>query len=132
MPVRRGALAYLSLFASLGTLLCCALPATLVLLGLGATVASVIASQPWLAALSRHKDYVFAGTALLLAASWFYATGIAPAVLARLEGCPPDGGAPCAPLARLTRAALWFATALYAVGFGVAYLVGPALAALAR
>lgn len=31
---------YLSLFASVGTLVCCALPAMLVLVGLGATVAS--------------------------------------------------------------------------------------------
>ncbi len=33
-------LSYLSLFTSLGTLFCCALPSLLVLFGLGATVAS--------------------------------------------------------------------------------------------
>jgi mercuric ion transport protein len=38
-PIRSGALSYLSLFTSLGTLLCCALPSLLVLFGLGATVA---------------------------------------------------------------------------------------------
>jgi hypothetical protein len=37
---RSGVLGYLSLFTSLGTLLCCALPSLLVLLGLGATVAT--------------------------------------------------------------------------------------------
>lgn len=36
-----GMLTYFSLFTSLSTLLCCALPSLLVLVGLGATVASV-------------------------------------------------------------------------------------------
>ena len=35
---RSGALSYLSLFTSLSTLLCCALPSLFVLFGLGATV----------------------------------------------------------------------------------------------
>ena len=38
---RSGLLTNLSLFTSLSTLLCCALPSLLVLIGLGATVASV-------------------------------------------------------------------------------------------
>ncbi len=41
-----GLLGYLSLFSSLGTLLCCALPALFVLLGLGATVASICRPRP--------------------------------------------------------------------------------------
>src|SRR5260370_36795854 len=53
-------LSFLSLFTSLGTLLCCALPSRLVLLGLGATVASFLSSAPWLVSLSRHKLWVFA------------------------------------------------------------------------
>lgn len=40
-----GILGYLSLFTSLGTLLCCALPSLLVALGLGATVASVVLTR---------------------------------------------------------------------------------------
>jgi mercuric ion transport protein len=51
-----GLLGYFSLFTSLGTLLCCALPSLLVLIGLGATVASVVSAAPWLIAFSRHKD----------------------------------------------------------------------------
>jgi len=46
--VRSGVLGYLSLFTSIGTLLCCALPSLLVLFGLGATVASVLSAAPWL------------------------------------------------------------------------------------
>lgn len=41
-------LSVLSLFASLGTLVCCALPSLFVLLGLGATLASLLSSAPWL------------------------------------------------------------------------------------
>ena len=42
-----GILGYLALFTSFGTLLCCALPLLFVLLGLGATVASVVSSAGW-------------------------------------------------------------------------------------
>jgi hypothetical protein len=55
-----GVLSYVSLFTSFGTLLCCALPSLLVLLGLGATVASFLTAVPWLVTLSRHKTWVFA------------------------------------------------------------------------
>ena len=54
-----GVLSYISLFTSFGTLLCCALPSLLVLLGLGATVASFLSAVPWLVVLSRHKTWVF-------------------------------------------------------------------------
>jgi hypothetical protein len=50
-----GLLSFLSLFTSFGTLLCCALPSLLVLLGLGATVASLLSAAPWLVSLSHHK-----------------------------------------------------------------------------
>src|ERR1700683_5653582 len=56
---RSGALSYLSLFPSLGTLLCCALPSLLVLFGLGATVASILSEAPWLVTMSHHKHWVF-------------------------------------------------------------------------
>jgi mercuric ion transport protein len=57
---RRSAwLSYFSLFTSLSTLLCCALPSLLVLLGLGATVASALSVLPWLVMLSRHKSWTF-------------------------------------------------------------------------
>src|SRR5688500_7094028 len=64
-------LGYLGLFSSVGTLLCCALPSLLVLAGLGATVASVLASAPWLVALSRHKAWVFAASAILIVGNFY-------------------------------------------------------------
>lgn len=38
---------FLSLFTSFGTLIYCALPSLLVLVGLGATVASFLSAAPW-------------------------------------------------------------------------------------
>src|ERR1035438_3544864 len=43
---RSALLSYFSLFTSLGTLLCCALPSLLVLFGLGASVASALSLMP--------------------------------------------------------------------------------------
>lgn len=43
-----------------GTLICCALPITLVSIGAGGVVASLVGSAPWLADLTRHKEWVFA------------------------------------------------------------------------
>lgn len=48
-------------------LLCCALPALLVSLGLGAAVAGLTSELPWLVELSRHKEWVFAVSAIMLA-----------------------------------------------------------------
>jgi hypothetical protein len=46
---RRAALLnYFSLFSSFSTLICCALPSVLVLLGMGTTVASLLSAAPWL------------------------------------------------------------------------------------
>ena len=56
---RSALLSYFSLFTSVGTLLCCALPSLLVLFGLGASVASMLSFLPWLVTLSRHKQWTF-------------------------------------------------------------------------
>ena len=61
---RRAALLnYFSLFSSFSTLICCALPSVLVLLGMGTTVASLLSAAPWLVSLSRHKIWTFASRA---------------------------------------------------------------------
>lgn len=59
----------LSLFTSGSTLICCALPATLVAIGSVATLTSLISHFPQLIWISEHKPLVFglAGSMLLLA-----------------------------------------------------------------
>ncbi|WP_413294114.1 hypothetical protein ACLSU7_03225 [Bdellovibrio sp. HCB185ZH] len=66
---------YLTLFSSAGTLVCCALPALFVSLGLGAVLAGVATKVPGLIWISEHKTEVFIFAALMLAANgllmWF-------------------------------------------------------------
>ena len=122
-----GLLGYLSLFTSLGTLLCCALPALLVLVGLGATVASVVSSAPWLITLSRHKNWTFAIAGLLITANFFYVFPVAPRLGAQTQTCPVDQPSACGNASRLSRWILWFSAGIYLVGFFSAYLLGPIL-----
>ena len=117
-----GALSYLGLFTSVGTLLCCALPSLLVLVGLGATVASALASAPWLVILSRHKAWVFATSAILIAGNFYYVYRLAPRMLAQRNACPIDDPS-CSAATRTSRLVLWISTALLLAGFAVAYLL---------
>lgn len=114
-------LQYLSLFTSVGTLLCCALPSLLVLFGLGATVASALSAAPWLVTLSRHKNWTFAIAGVLIAASFIYMRAVAP----RLQRGCDLGDDSCRRAARLNRALLWISLTIYLVGFTVAFLLGP-------
>jgi len=122
-----GLLGYLSLFTSLGTLLCCALPALLVLVGLGATVASVVSSAPWLITLSRHKNWTFAIAGLLITANLFYVFLVAPRLRATTQTCPFEHPSACGSATRMSRWILWFSAGIYLVGFFSAYLLGPIL-----
>jgi hypothetical protein len=58
-----------SLFASTGTLVCCALPALLVALGAGAALSTLVASVPGLVWISEYKELVFAAAGLMLVIS---------------------------------------------------------------
>jgi hypothetical protein len=125
---RSGALgSYLSLFGSVGTLLCCALPSLLALLGLGATVAAVLSAVPWLVALSRNKTWVFAVSGILIAANFLYVYRLAPALRARTASCEPGERDACAGASVASRAVLWLSAATYLTGFFVAFVLGPIL-----
>jgi mercuric ion transport protein len=124
---RSTVLGYLSLFTSFGTLLCCALPSILVLVGLGATVASVLSSVPWLVTISRHKDWVFAISGVLIAANFAYVYLIAPKLVAQGAACLPDEPGGCEVATRTSRVVLWVSGAIYLIGFFGAYVLGPLL-----
>jgi hypothetical protein len=125
--VRSGALSYLSLFTSLGTLLCCALPSLLVLLGLGATVASVLSEAPWLVALSHHKPWVFTVAGVLISSNFVYCYAIAPKLQAKNGSCDPADAAACQTASRFSRIVLWCSAVVYLVGCFTAFLLGPLL-----
>ena len=58
---------FLSLFASSSTLICCALPSMFVLLGAGATFASIITIFPFLIVLSQYKIWITSFALIMLA-----------------------------------------------------------------
>ena len=123
-------LGYFSLFSSVGTLLCCALPSVLVLAGLGATVASTLSALPWLVTLSHHKIWTFATSGILIGASFMNVYWFAPRL--RTRSCSPDNPDACEEASRLSKIVLWLSAILYAIGFVVAFALGPILARLDR
>jgi len=124
---RSGLLSYLSLFTSFGTLLCCALPSLLVLLGLGATVASFLSAVPWLVTLSHHKNWVFGVSGVLIAGNFVYIYALAPRLQTHGAGCATDGPEACAQATRTSRVVLWISAILYGSGAFTAYVLGPIL-----
>lgn len=124
---RRAALLnYFSLFSSFSTLICCALPSVLVLLGMGTAVASLLSAAPWLVSLSRHKIWTFSIAGTLIACSFLMTYAIAPR-LREGETCGTDDPATCEEVSKLSRALLWGSAIVYSAGFFVAYLLGPVL-----
>ncbi len=120
---RQPLLGYLALFSSVGTLVCCALPALLVLLGFGATVASLLAAAPWLVTLSRHKGWVFSLAAILIVGSFYYVHRIVPRLLVTRGACAADDAEACRNATRGSRVLLWLSSALLLTGFSVAYVL---------
>jgi hypothetical protein len=61
----------LSLFLSAGTLICCALPALFITLGMGAALAGLVSSYPQLVWISKYKAVVFFMAGIMLVVAGF-------------------------------------------------------------
>ena len=112
---RNAALTGAALLTSVGTLLCCVLPAVLVALGAGAALAGLVTAVPQLIWLSEHKGLVFGVAGVLLVVSgislWY----------GRSLPCPVDPVAARA-CQRLRRASgVLYAVALGCFGLGVTF-----------
>lgn len=59
----------LSLFTTFSTLICCALPALMIMLGLGSSLASFISLFPWITNISKYKIEIFILAGLILSFS---------------------------------------------------------------
>lgn len=118
--LKQAGLSWLTLFASGGTLICCALPIILVALGLGATVAAFTSSFPLLVTIAQHKTWVFAGSGtLLMLSGWLmYRPG---------RACPtdPELGRLCDQTQVWNRRIYWTSVTLWVIGFFAAYLALP-------
>jgi len=122
-PLKRNAgLAMAALLASSGTLICCVLPAVMVALGAGATLASWVSVIPQLVWLSEHKALVFA-----IALAFLAAAGFAIARGRRLP-CPADPtlARACVRLRRFSAIVYACALAAFLLGCGYAFVL-PAL-----
>ncbi len=106
------------LFTSFSTLLCCALPALLVTLGMGAAFAGLVSAVPQLVWLSEHKGavFLFAGGMLTVAGGLRWQSRNAP--------CPADPrkAAACRRVRAWSGVVYWSSVAIYATGFFFAYL----------
>ena len=108
----------LSRLSSGGTLVCCALPALLVSLGLGAALAGLVSAVPALVWVSEYKGPVFGLAALLLAAAGALQWRL------RTAPCPidPTLRQACLRTRRWSRRVWAAAVALYAVGAFFAFV----------
>lgn len=110
-------ISYLSLFSSFGTLLCCAIPSTLVLLGFGASVASFVGEFPQFIWLSDHKEWVFVTSFFMLFISYLSQK------YSQKMSCPVDKKVDCQKAKGWARA-LWPVTlGLNAIGFVYAFVL---------
>jgi len=107
-----------ALLGSLGTLLCCALPAMLVSVGAGAVMASLVTNVPQLVWLSEHKTPLFIFAALMLVIS-----GVTT-YLNRHAPCPidPVQAKSCRRVRRFATSVFFTSLALYAIGFYFAFV----------
>ncbi len=117
--LKDGLLNYLTLFGSMSTLICCALPALLVSLGLGAVMAGLASNVPGLVWISEHKMgvFIFAGIMLGLNGALLWRNRNAP--------CPIDPKLrdACIRGRRFSRNLYAFSLLIYLTGFSFAFVV---------
>ena len=110
---------FFSLFGSLSTLLCCALPVTLVTIGMGATFASFTSTFPQVIWLIEKKNYLFIITAALLILSFF--------LMKRADrlACPidPNQRAVCEATKPLSWKLFWFSIIVYSIGLIFSFIL---------
>ena len=109
----------LSLFTSLGTLFCCALPALFVVLGAGATLAGLLSNAPFLIVLSKYKLLLFLISGSLMVASGYLIWK------SRNAPCPADQlkAKTCKRLRITSQVIYFFSLLIYLIGFFFAYLI---------
>ena len=103
---------FLSLFGSLSTLFCCALPVLLVSLGMGGVFVSLTSNFPQIQFINDYKLFVFIVTAFLLASTWFLTRP------KRITECPIDENQRdvCKTVKPWTRIILYISITFYVLG----------------
>jgi hypothetical protein len=108
----------LSLFTSMSTLICCALPALLVSLGAGASLAGFIGAFPQITWFSEYKILLFIGSGVMMALSgfWMWKSRNAP--------CPidPEQAKACTRLRVINKWVYGVSVSIWLIGFFFAFL----------
>lgn len=114
----------ISLFTSGSTLICCALPATMVAIGSAATLASLVSNFPQLIWISEHKALVFGLAGAMLAIAGYLQWQ------ARNAPCPADPAlaAVCTKTRHNALMIYWCSVAIFSVG-GFFSFIAPLLMA---
>ena len=109
----------LSLFTSLGTLVCCALPALFVALGAGAVLVGLLSNFPFLIILSKYKHILFLISGILIGLSGILIWK------SRNAPCPADPlkAKTCALLRKISVFIYLFSIIVYLIGFFFAFLI---------
>ena len=108
----------LSLFTSFSTLICCALPALLISLGMGASLVSFVSAFPWIIFISKYKiqTFILAAALLIFSVYLFWQGRNAP--------CPSDPiqAKICSKLRFINIIMLFISLVTYLVGFFFAFI----------
>ena len=107
----------ITLFTSSATLICCALPALLISLGMGAVMAGLVSNIPQLVILSKYKIYLFIIAGIMLLISYF--------IHIKNNSCPIDKEKAkyCAKLKKFNKVILFLSISLYITGVLFAYII---------
>ncbi|OUU63710.1 MAG: hypothetical protein CBC22_00225 [Alphaproteobacteria bacterium TMED62] len=109
----------IGLFTSLGTLVCCALPALFVAIGAGAVLVGLLSNFPFLIVLSKNKDILFLTSGILIGFSGFLIWK------SRNAPCPADPlkAITCNVLRKISIYIYFFSLLFYFIGFFFAYII---------
>ena len=104
------------IFTTSATLVCCAIPIALVAMGMGATVASLVSTAPWLITFSLYKGWMFGlSGALVATAAWaIYRPG-------RICPADPELAAACENADKWNKRFILASAVMWCAGFFAAY-----------
>lgn len=119
MDIKNNSANFLSLLASSATLICCALPALFVVLGAGASFASLITIFPFLVTLSHYKTYISLFALLMISIAGYtnYKSYYLP--------CPtdPELGNACMQMRKKSRYLFFFSVGLFLMASTFTYII---------
>jgi mercuric ion transport protein len=108
---------YGGLFTSFGTLICCALPSLLVILGFGASLAGFLGKYPQLIWLSENKEWVFGVSFSMLGLSFLAQR------YGERQACPIDAREHCESAKGWGKPLLWTTLTINTIGAFYAFIL---------